>query len=206
MSRMAEAAMGLHERLENRLELVLLDSNSCVAHLYAARFRILIARRADCSTFAGELDRVAEKVEDDLLHLVAIRRYYDRLAAFLVRISDAFFVGLRQNHRLAFLQYFIQGDIVESILQPARIELREVQHIVNQCQQMPLARADALEVRTLLVGDGAPNSHLEKVYIAGDSVQGGPELMAHAREKLGFRQVRGFRFPCLLSQVGCGSP
>jgi hypothetical protein len=53
--------------------------------------------------------------------------------------------------------------------------------------------AQALEVQALRVGDRPTQPELQQLGVAADGVERGPQLVAHGREELALRPVRGLR-------------
>src|SRR4051812_24220488 len=76
----------------------------------------------------------------------------------------------------------------------ARLDAREVQHVVDQAQQMPLTAVDAVERAALLGSQRAVNSHLDELEMSADRVERRAELVTHRREKFRLRPIRAFGF------------
>ena len=87
----------------------------------------------------------------------------------------------------------LTGTRHEVDLDVARLEPREVQHVVDEPQQVPLASHDAAQVLPLLRLVGPADPHAQQLDVARDRVERRAELMAHRREKLGLRAVRLLR-------------
>ena len=91
------------------------------------------------------------------------------------------------------------GTIVDVELDLPRFELREVQHVVDEAEQVLLAALDAAEVVALLLVDRPADFQVEQVDVPGDRVERRAQLVAHRREELGLRLVRPLRFRRALS-------
>src|SRR5206468_266084 len=74
-----------------------------------------------------------------------------------------------------------------------RFDLREIQNIVDQRQQLFLAALDPLEIMALERRYRSPNSHLDQLGIPTDGVERSSKLVRHGREKFHLRSV------CILS-------
>src|SRR5690606_26567649 len=110
-----------------------------------------------------ELDRVGEEVEEDLANArgVAPQRG-ERLLAM-----DPHLEPLAPRVRLHGLECLVdQADGIDGMdtdLYPARIDLREVQDVVDQGKELPRARADAVDGLDLGRGERAVDSLPEQV-------------------------------------------
>src|SRR5581483_10688321 len=75
------------------------------------------------------------------------------------------------------------------IFNPASLHLREVQDVVDECQQMPLALLDPVERVLLGRVYRAMNTQCEKLGMASDRIEWSPELVAHRGQKFRLRLV-----------------
>jgi hypothetical protein len=83
-----------------------------------------------------------------------------------------------------------ERDVVDRDAELAHFHSREVEHIGDEACQILLALRDALEVSTLLLGDGPTNAHLEQLHVSRNGVERRAQLVAHDREELRLRLVR----------------
>ena len=72
----------------------------------------------------------------------------------------------------------------------ARIDLGEVQHIVDQREKMLLASSDARDVLSLFGVEGTADPHRQQLGVPADGVERRAELVTHTGEKFGFRLAR----------------
>src|SRR5688572_23737018 len=184
MSGLIERPVDLDERLEDRLQLVSLDSNSTVSHVNASKVVSLVARGAELIAFTAELHGVAEEIENDLVHLVTVGMHEDRLPALLVCIADPARVDLREDHCFAILENIVEGNSFQAVLEPAGIHFRKIEDVVDEGEQMVLAEADARKISALLLGNGAAKSHLEELHVSSDCIERSAKLVTHAGEEV----------------------
>src|SRR5690606_12086788 len=76
-------------------------------------------------------------------------------------------------------------------LQPARLDPREVEHLVDETHQVLAARADPLEVPALHGRERAWYLERHEVGVADDRVDRRADLVAHRGEEARLRLVRG---------------
>jgi hypothetical protein len=176
--------------LEHLLEAVGRDSASGVVdgdrHIVTAR----LARELHAPAALGELHRVREQVEHDLLHLLAVAARAQRRVAAAPAEGELAGTGLGRGERLARRQRLGHGHGLHRVPHRARLDPAVVQHPVDEPEQVPLAGPDAAEVRPLLLGEGAADPELHQLGVAVDGVERGAQLVAHDGEKLALRAVR----------------
>ena len=110
-----------------------------------------------------------------------------------VRVAQPLRVHLRPDHLLDALEQRADPDILESVLHLPRIELGEVEDVVDQAEQVLAAAADALEVRALALRQGAADAHEQQVGVARDRIERRAQLVAHRGEERALRLVRRHR-------------
>ena len=128
-----------------------------------------------------------------LTRLLLVGVHGDVAALAGVHVAQPLGVQLRQHERLDAEQDVVHRHARDGELHAPGFELREVQHVVDEPEQMPLAALDALEVLALLGGDRAAHAHLEQLRVAADGVERRAQLVAHHREELALGAVGRFR-------------
>jgi hypothetical protein len=180
----------LHERLEDRRQLLGRDAGPGVRH---GDGDLRLARRAPETHLAatlGELHRVREQVDEHLLQLLAIGARHQRRRLARGHEAQPARPCLRQDERLG------RGAAPRAAARrPARsaragVDARVVEHLVDEAEQVPLARPDAREVGALLVGDRAAQPELDQLRVAADGVERGAQLVRHDGEELALGAVR----------------
>jgi hypothetical protein len=144
----------------------------------------------------GELDRIAEQVDQDLPHarLVAPAGQSGRIAAHRIGEVDPARAGgwSDEGHRGADrLPDPERGPLDRH---PVRLEAREVEHLGDQVQQMTRARARAGEIPPLALGERAVGLEIEQLEVAQHGVDRRADLVAHRRQEATLGVARRFRF------------
>jgi hypothetical protein len=78
------------------------------------------------------------------------------------------------------------------------LDLRKVEHVVDQAKQVPAVALETLEHAAHLVGDVSVDVVENEICIADDSVQGRAQLMAHIGEELRLVLARFRELPALV--------
>ena len=184
------AALGLGDRIVGLLELLEqllliggIDSRSGVVHRHAER---AIGRRDLDRHFAGvgELDRVADQIEQHLgqLLLVAVAsrhvgRHVELEAQVLLRRQ-------RLDRAVHLVDHVFHRIIGERQLELARLDLGEVEHVIDQAEQMAAVALDPLEHGQRLLRRLAVDAVEDQLGVADDGVERGAQLVAHVGEEL----------------------
>ena len=184
------AALGLGDRIVGLLELLEqllliggIDSRPGVVHRHAER---AIGRRDLDRHFAGvgELDRVADQIEQHLgqLLLVAVAsrhvgRHVELEAQVLLRRQ-------RLDRAVHLVNHVLHRIIGERQLELARLDLGEVEHVIDQAEQMAAVALDALEHGQRLLRRLAVDAVEDQLGVADDGVERGAQLVAHVGEEL----------------------
>ncbi|MNV16036.1 hypothetical protein D3C71_1067880 [compost metagenome] len=151
VTRGGTCAIGLFEATEQALALFLADARPGVADIEADAVAVFIGEHAQAHrTFAGELDGVADQVEQDLPqpHHVAMDTRARRCGVFQIELQTA---TLRQwLHQTAhIIQQLLQIERLHLQFQATRFDTRQIQRVVDQPQQMFTGAADCLRVTAL---------------------------------------------------------
>ncbi len=129
----------------------------------------------------GELHRVPDEVHDDLLHAGDVAEERDRNAVVHVeRQLEAFLLGaLREDVDRPFEA---RADLERSSLQahPPRLDLREVEDVVDEAQERLAALPDRVGELALLPRQGRAE---EEARHPDDAVHRRPDLVAHRGEE-----------------------
>ena len=79
-------------------------------------------------------------------------------------------------------------DVHDLVVHPARLDARQVQDVVDEPEQVPLAPIDSLQ-RLALFGIDLPYMPMSIAGVSGDRIERGTQLVAHRGEEFGFRLV-----------------
>src|SRR5437899_4772708 len=177
-------APDLAELLEHGLMIFGRDADPGVADRDLEPAGIAMRRYVDAAAVGRELDRVGQEVDEDLLHLalvglnVAQRRIDAHLQSDIVPLRTL----AHQRHRIGERRSDIECRQVE--LHPARLDLRQVEDVVDESQQVLARRIDVVQVIRLLLVHLAKEFLLQHLRKADDRVQRRAKLMRHVGEEL----------------------
>src|SRR5712691_11387019 len=119
---------------------------------------------------------------------------------------DSVAAGALPNHRQTVVQRFGERERPELQLHPPGLDLRQVEDVVDQRQQMPTRTQDVFEVLGLLVVELAKKALGEDFRKTDDGIQRRAQLVAHVGQKLrlvsaGYLQLAALALD-LLKQAG----
>ena len=146
----------------------------------------------------GELAGVAQNVEQALLELGAVGAH----AAEVVRRPDfervAVLLGQRNDERAHLFEQRHDLDVFEIDVHPAGLDLRQIENVVDQAEQMAAGAFDLLEVgnETFLAEIG--RLFLQDLAVADDGVERRAQLVAHIGEELRLVLAGDFEFAALV--------
>ena len=144
------------------------------------------------AAFVGELAGVAQQVEKALLELgaVGVKRAERR------RTDDFETVRVRRRQRLDDRAHLLDQtgeiDLFEIEVHLAGLDLRQIEDVVDQAEEMPAGIADLGEVGQKLVLPLVLRGLVQHLAVADDRVQRRPQLVAHAGEEGRFVLARHF--------------
>ena len=150
----------------------------------------------------GEFHRIAKKVHEDLAQAAGVRREHAggrRLDE--ARELDTLFLRLRGDELQGFLETAGERARLFLEVELARLDLGEVQDVVDDSHQMIAALPNRFGELTLTRVEVRVD---QEVRHADDRVHGCPDLVAHVRQELRFRLGRGFRGELRALQLGLG--
>ena len=209
-ARRAAAAL---EGLEDPLALLLGDADPRVAHadVHLARCHAPRVDR-DRPAVRRELDRVAEQVEHHLLELQLVARHRADLGRHVQLQRDALALGALAHHRDAVLEQLARASTAPELeLHPPGLDLRQVEDLVDELEQMAPRVADVADVLLLALVELAEHAVQQHVGEADHRVERRAQLVRHAGEELRLvpaRRPRAARTcPRARGRRGrCGSP
>ena len=166
------------------------DADPGVGHRYLHRVLEARRRQAHRAALRCEFDRVGDEVEQHLFELPGIRQH-------LARAID---LGLELDVLLADERFHRLDDLVDDIgnrdglqaeLHLSRLDLRQVQDVVDQAQQVLAAREDlAQEPGACCFVELAVASVGEQLGESDDRVEGRAQLVAHVGQEHALVAVR----------------
>ena len=144
----------------------------------------------DRAVIGRKLHRVRKKVEDDLLELRGVGFEQRQTVLDLGSDLDVSPLGLAAHDLANAGDHLDDRKWLWRDLHPPRFDLREVEKIVDQGQQVLAAAQDVAQEVVMTIIDAIRQRLVEDRRESDDRVQGSPELVAHAREKLTLQPVR----------------
>ena len=187
--------VSLRERVEDGGLLLRGDADTGIAHREVQRHRrparsLPIHLEDDLARFR-ELQGVADQVHNDLAQpprIATHRRGYVR--RHVIGQLDALLMGARGEGAHRLVQGVAQVEVHPLQVQLARLDLGEVQDVVDQRQQRVRGKLHRVEVLLLL---GRQRRAQRQLGHPDDPVQRRPEFVAHVREELALSAVGRFR-------------
>src|SRR5437899_1169526 len=195
--------IALQKRREDSDLFFLVDADSGVAHgeitVHLATVARLGLNAHHHFAALGELDCIAHQVEYDLAqpHRVAEQRIGGVGPDFIGEL-EALSVGPERQRFHGVAQGLAQGERDGLDLQPPRLDLREIQNIVDDRQEGGARGLYEIEVLALLRRQSRLQSELGP---PDDGIHRSPDFVTHVSQKLRLRQVRGLGRPLRLVQL-----
>ena len=135
-------------------------------------------READASGHIGELDGIAQDVDEDLLELrVVADEQAGDIAAYLVLVVEALLAALVVDDDVDLRKEVVEGKLLFPEGHLARLDSIHVQDVVDEAEQV--ARADADYLEPLARGRGQLVVFEGDGVEADDGVHGRADFMAH---------------------------
>ena len=72
------------------------------------------------------------------------------------------------------------------------VDLREIEDVVDEREQVPRAASDTSQVDPLFLRDGSADAHLNQFGVASDGIERRAQVMTHVRQEPTLRAVRYF--------------
>ena len=143
------------------------------------------ARRVTLSPLRGELDGVADHVEQHLLEPQLVGRDVRRRVRGVEAQLDPVLAGPLTHegeHAVDGVDGREGGDLQ---LHPAGLDLRQVEHVVEEGEQVPTGIQDVLHVVGLTLVELTEHPLEQHLGEADHRVERGAQLVRHAREEVG---------------------
>src|ERR1700694_324127 len=176
----------LLECLEQLGLVFFLDPHTRVDHVEpdgrVAVGRTLVDLYADL-TLVCELDRVAAEIDQDLMQRPSVGGGGDGVIQGGHREVEALVARERAQRANDLFGHLGAVEWQEVSFPLARLDLGQVQQVIDDRQQMAAARLHSLQLLFLLRVQRAGQLHQQGAGKADDRVQGGSQLVAHARQE-----------------------
>ncbi len=209
---------GLDERLENRVQFVLRNAHAGVLHFdderdVAAGLLFFPSDAHFNAALVGELDRVADQIDQNLPQPDAVHQQRVRQIFGDVTFQPEFFFGRRfGKQRVDEIANLAQIGRFGMQFHHARLDFRHVENVVDEQQQRVGAGADGLQVLPVLrfaqialqqFAEAENGVHRRADFVAHVGEEDGFFLVAVLGLQFGFRQ---FAFMLLMLYGNAGQP
>ena len=181
--------VGLHERLEEFRRLLRRHADAGVAHgelelhLFARAFEQFDVQ-PDLAAL-GELDGVVDEVRQDLAEAERVaQQMLGNLRRDVGEELQALVVRLLRGERRDRADHFVEPEVRRLDLQLARLDLREIEDVIDDAEQRRAGVVDLAHVVALL---GIERRLQREVREADDGVHRRANLVAHVREEIRLR-------------------
>src|SRR5262245_26906867 len=179
----------LLERLEEPRQVVLANSDAGVGDAQPDGVRL--GDDADQhAALRGELDRIRQQIEQDLLDLRPVGRQRRQLERHVLLDLQLLAAGERGRRLDALVDQLVQIDLLGQHLELARLDTREVEDPVDELQEVGAAVVDRADVGLLPLGQLAVETVEQHLREADDRVERRPELVRHAGQELRLQPAR----------------
>src|SRR5688572_3209193 len=190
--------VGLLERLEDELLLVARDADSGVGHLERQDHRrgvqgaareaavlICLAHRQPHAALVGELEGVRQQVLEHLLQPLAVRIQRRRDIGAHVDVElQRLLLGERTERAVHELRHGADRHLRDVHLHLACFDLREIEDVVDEIQQVGSRRVDRARVLHLLGGQRVLLVVREELREDEQRVERRAQLVRHVRQEL----------------------
>src|SRR6266446_7211336 len=155
----------------------------------------------DPSSFGGELEGVGQEVQEYLLHLPLVAADHPEPLVDGASKPDSASARPLSHQDQRVLDGLRQIELAEFQLQPPGFDLRQIEDVVDEGEQMPSRVQDVLQVFGLLLVQLAEHPLGQDFREANDRVQRCPQLVGHVREERRLVLARDLKLPALLLQL-----
>src|SRR5712692_8694449 len=148
----------------------------------------------DASARRRELHRIRHEVEE---HLANARGIEEKPFARLALNFEADALGLRgcASRGGDGFEQRVQTDDLWTQLELARFDLGQIEHVVDQLEQMLSRLLDVAQKPLLAIGERGADLLRQQPGEAKDRVERGAQLVTHVREEFGFHPGRFAQLP-----------
>ena len=151
--------------------------------------------------FFGKLDGIGDQVVENLLQTLAVGDDPLRCLLSPQLQFDPPAAGLGEEARLEGVGQLDERQLFEEEIDPSRLDLGEIEDVVDQGEEVESAPEDDLGRLHLLRGEIAAAVLGEVTGEDQQAVQGGAQFMRHVGEKIGFVAAGRLQIVRLLLQL-----
>ena len=196
---------GLRERLEESCQLLWRHADAGISHREGDQVSGG-RRRAACGKRDGaarrELAGIGQQIEEDLADPRHVGADHAEVGGKIECERIPVLVDERSDGGRYGADGECEFEVLEMQFHPPGLDLGEVEHVVDQRQQVPAGVADLLQVGDVREVPLVGHLLLQHLAVADDRVERRTEFMAHARQELALRGIRGLGLAPGLQQFG----
>ena len=149
--------------------------------------RGVLVGQGDAAARTIVLDRVGEEVQQDLFETLPVGQDVSLRGTGCLGVQlDVGFGGKGSDQVQRLLYHLVQRHRLERDRNLARFDPGDVQHLADQFEHVVPPLEDLIDALALVWSEGI---HFQYLREPEDGVEGGPEFVAHARQKLAFGLV-----------------
>src|SRR5688500_12321156 len=171
----------LDELVEDARNVIGIDSFALIGHRNLDGIRLCEVDSDRDRLSATELGGVREQIEQDLPHAAGIADDRFRIPIDVELERSRVFIGQGADGNEEILDGSGERDGLERELDLSRLDLREVEHVVHELEQMVRRLVRSLQPVRLLFVEWAVDVVEQQRVVADDRVDGSPKLVAHRR-------------------------
>ena len=191
------AGFKLRELFENVVQLVRRDAGSGIDHA-DHDLAVLFARPDPHRTFFGELDRIADEIEDDLAHAQFVAHALGQVGRDFHVERDTLGLGVGFEQTDAAADQMAVVDRFARQLHTAGLDLRQIEQLVEQPQHRLARIRDHPRIFVMFVGQLALE---QQVGETDHPVHRRADFMAHIGEEMGLGLRGAFGLVARLAQL-----
>ena len=185
------------ERLQGSRDFIVVEPGTGIADPQY-HFAQIGQRRGndDLAAGIGEVDRVADQIERDLPQRAGVGDHRRQRMRKRGADDDALAVGLRLHHRDAALDQIVEVLVGKGEVEPAGLDPRQLEQIVDDGDHMFARAADILQVFDIaFVAERAEPLRDHHFGKADDGIERRAHFMADPRQQVRFRVGRVIGLP-----------
>ena len=141
----------------------------------------------------GKLAGIAENIEKALLHLGAVSAHAANFSCHTKLERVAVFGHQGRYDRSHFVEKRRNVDLLNENFHLAGFNLREVEDVIDQAQQMTAGTFDFLEVGDKLLLAAVGRVFLKDLAVTNDRIERGAQFVTHIGQELALGPIGDFR-------------
>ena len=201
----SDRGVRLLERLAQRFQRRRIDADAGVGHDQGQRFVGMFDVQRGHPTLRRELHGIGQQIEHDLLQRARVAAHGDAISVQPVLDPHAALVRPRPQHADAGSHHHAKlDDFIRKVI-AARLDLREIEHVIDHVEQMMAGRVDLRRIFDVVRADLAERLVADQLREANDGIQRRAQLVAHVGEEFRLGAARRLRTFLGVQKLGLAS-